>query len=121
MKLATFKYTLIDCTSRSQQLHEGAIEEATNEHFISTRDFTAIKRYQQQAWASDDYSMIAAILVPISERLCEVVDLQAGQRILDVATGSGNTALSAARYGCDVIGIDFVLALLGTETGAGGR
>lgn len=81
-------------------------------HYISTSDFTAIKRYQQQAWASGDYSMIATTLVPISELLCKTVNLQAGQRVLDVATGSGNTALAAARYGCDVIGIDFVSALL---------
>lgn len=82
------------------------------ENQISTWDFTALKRDQQHAWASGDYSMIAATLVPISERLCEAVDLHAGQRVLDVATGCGNTALAAACRGCDVIGIDFVPALL---------
>jgi ubiquinone/menaquinone biosynthesis C-methylase UbiE len=33
-------------------------------------------------------------------------------RVLDVATGHGNTALAAARRDCDVTGIDFALALL---------
>ncbi len=38
--------------------------------------------------------------------------LRASQRVLDEATGSGNTAMSAARRACDVIGVDFVPALL---------
>ena len=32
--------------------------------------------------------------------------------MLDVATGSGNAAIAAARRGCEVVGIDFVPALL---------
>ena len=35
-----------------------------------------------------------------------------GGRVLDVATGSGNAALAAARLGSDVTGIDYVPALL---------
>ena len=38
--------------------------------------------------------------------------MQAGWRVLDVATGSGNAALAAARRGCEVVGCDFVPALL---------
>jgi ubiquinone/menaquinone biosynthesis C-methylase UbiE len=30
------------------------------------------------------------------ERLCEAVDVRSRQKVLDVATGSGNTAISAA-------------------------
>ena len=75
-------------------------------------DFVAIKARQQQAWATGDYAMIGHNVVLVSERLCHAVDLRAGQRVLDVATGSGNTALAAARYWCDVTGIDYVPALL---------
>ena len=56
--------------------------------------------------------MIGSRLVIVSELLCEAVDLRANHRVLDVATGNGNTALSAARRGCDVTGIDFAPALL---------
>jgi ubiquinone/menaquinone biosynthesis C-methylase UbiE len=47
-----------------------------------------------------------------AEHLCETADLQAGWRVLDVATGSGNAALAAARRGCEAVGVDFVPALL---------
>jgi SAM-dependent methyltransferase len=79
---------------------------------ISTWDFAAIKSRQQQSWATGDYGMIGTTLLIISERLCEAVDLRAGQKVLDVATGHGNTALAAARRFCTVIGVDYVPALL---------
>jgi ubiquinone/menaquinone biosynthesis C-methylase UbiE len=75
-------------------------------------DFTAIKSRQQQTWASGDYHVIAAIIAPISERFADAVDLRAGQHVLDVATGSGNTAIAAARRLTHVTGVDYVPALL---------
>ena len=75
-------------------------------------DLTAIKHRQQQTWASGDYAVVGSTLVVMGEQLCEAVDLHAGQRVLDVATGNGNAALSAARRFCEVTGIDYVPALL---------
>ncbi len=75
-------------------------------------DLTAIKNRQQQTWASGDYAVVGSTLVIMGELLCEAVDVRAGQRVLDVATGSGNAALSAARRFCEVTGIDYVPALL---------
>ena len=75
-------------------------------------DFKAIKRRQQATWASGDFSVVASRIVFNAEALCEAADLQAGWRVLDVATGSGNAALAAARRGCEVVGIDYVPALL---------
>lgn len=75
-------------------------------------DFTAVKRRQQSTWASGDFAVVAARIVFQAEHLCETADLQAGWRVLDVATGSGNAALAAARRGCEVVGIDYVPALL---------
>ncbi len=60
-------------------------------------DLAAIKERQQRAWASGDYAMFGTALLIMSELLCEAVDVRPGQRVLDVATGSGNTALAAAR------------------------
>lgn len=75
-------------------------------------DFGAIKNRQRQTWASGDFHSIASLIVPVSERLCDSVDLRAGERVLDVATGSGNTAIAAARRLCEVTGIDYVPTLL---------
>ncbi len=56
--------------------------------------------------------MVGETNMLVSELLCESVGLRAGERVLDIATGSGNTAISAARRGCRVTGIDWVPALL---------
>jgi len=71
-----------------------------------------IKQHQQRLWAAGDFAMVATPTTIVGERLCESVDLRAGQRVLDIATGSGNTALAAARRYCDVTGVDFVPSLL---------
>ena len=46
------------------------------------------------------------------ELLCEAAEVGAGQRVLDVATGSGNAALSAVRRGALAAGVDYVPELL---------
>lgn len=75
-------------------------------------DLEAIKTRQQKTWSSGDYARVGNTLVIMGERLCEAVDLRAGQSVLDIATGSGNTALSAARRFAKVTGIDYVPDLL---------
>jgi SAM-dependent methyltransferase len=75
-------------------------------------DFEAIKRRQRDVWASGDFGMIAWNTAYVGELLCEAADLRAGQRVLDVACGTGNVALSAGRRFCDAVGIDFVPALI---------
>jgi SAM-dependent methyltransferase len=72
----------------------------------------ALKDGQRKAWAAGDFARFATTIQIVSESLCEAIDLHAGQRVLDVATGSGNTALCAARRWCDVTGIDFEPGLL---------
>jgi ubiquinone/menaquinone biosynthesis C-methylase UbiE len=75
-------------------------------------DFAAIKAKQQVTWSSGDYSVIGTTLQIVGESLCEAVDLQAGERVLDVAAGNGNATLAAARRGCQVTSTDYVGALL---------
>jgi len=75
-------------------------------------DLTAIKEKQQKTWASGDYAVIGNQLVIMGERLCEAVDVRSSQKVLDVATGSGNTAISAVRRHCDVTGLDYVPGLI---------
>jgi len=78
----------------------------------SSPDLASIKQRQQATWASGDYHMIATQIQIVSELLIEALDPHSTERLLDVATGSGNAAIAAARRGCDVVGVDYVPALL---------
>jgi SAM-dependent methyltransferase len=78
---------------------------------------------QRRVWSSGDFSVIGSFLHPVAERLVDAADLHAGWRVLDVATGSGNAAIAAARLGVEAVGIDFVPELLdrGRERAAAER
>lgn len=78
----------------------------------TTLDLEQLKAGQRQMWASGDYAAVAARIQPIAESLVAAADLAAGSRVLDVATGSGNAAIAAARCGCAVTGLDYVPELL---------
>jgi SAM-dependent methyltransferase len=75
-------------------------------------DLVFVKQRQQQTWASGDYAAVAARIQLIAERLVDAADLAAGSSVLDLATGSGNAALAAARSGCVVTAVDYVAELL---------
>ena len=76
-------------------------------------DFAAVTAKQQATWAEGDFSMVGAHILYTAERLAEALQLMPGERVLDVACGSGNGAIAAARRSwVPVTGLDFVPALL---------
>jgi ubiquinone/menaquinone biosynthesis C-methylase UbiE len=75
-------------------------------------NLSAIKDRQQKTWASGNYTRIGNTLVIMGELLCEAVNVHADDKVLDIATGSGNTAISAARRFCEVTAIDYVPELI---------
>jgi ubiquinone/menaquinone biosynthesis C-methylase UbiE len=77
-----------------------------------TPDLGVIKERQQKTWSAGNFAQIGNLMVLMGERLCEAVDLRSGSKVLDVATGSGNAAISAARRFCVVTGIDYVPELI---------
>jgi len=79
---------------------------------IDTIDLAAVKQGQQAVWASGDYGAIAAMIHVVAERLVDAVNPEAGSSVLDVAGGTGNAAIAAARSNCRVTGTDYVPALL---------
>lgn len=77
-----------------------------------TVDQQTITDRQQMTWSTGDFNVISRLTMPMSEELVRSVDPHAGQRVLDVACGTGNAALVAARRHCEVTGVDYVPALL---------
>jgi len=75
-------------------------------------DFGPLKAKQQATWASGDYAVVGNTILLMAELLCEAMDVRSGWRVLDVAAGSGNASLAAARRGCWVTSTDYVPALL---------
>jgi SAM-dependent methyltransferase len=87
-------------------------------------DFEAVTQVQQQIWSKGDFAMVANIVYNASENLAEALELVPDERVLDVACGSGNGAISAARrtWG-GTVGADYVPSLLerGRERAAAER
>lgn len=77
-----------------------------------TIDLAAVKRGQQGVWSSGDYGVIATLINIVAERMVDTLDPPAGSRVLDVAGGTGNAAIAAARSGSRVTCTDYVPALL---------
>ena len=50
--------------------------------------------------------------MPVADALVEATGARPGQRLLDVACGTGNCALVAARRYCEAVGLDYVPALV---------
>jgi SAM-dependent methyltransferase len=63
-------------------------------------------------WGAGEYPLMAQALEPASTHVVDAVNVSAGQRVIDVATGTGNAALLAAARGAHVLGIDTEPALL---------
>lgn len=57
-------------------------------------------------WSQGDYTSLAEVLAPHSEALAEACSITPGELVLDVAAGTGNFALAAARRGAIVTATD---------------
>ncbi len=66
-----------------------------------------LKAKHRALWASGDYPAVAAELIPgFGPELVRASRLRAGDRVLDVAAGSGNVAIPAAEAGAIVTASD---------------
>ncbi|MGY1662036.1 class I SAM-dependent methyltransferase [Geodermatophilus sp. SYSU D00705] len=74
---------------------------------------TELKARHRKMWASGDYPrMVETWLLPLGPRLVEACDIREGQRVLDVAAGTGNASLPAAERGARVTASDLTPELL---------
>lgn len=76
----------------------------------------ALKAKHRAMWAMGDYPAVAAEVIPdLGAALVEACKVGPGQRVLDVAAGSGNAAIPAALAGASVVASDLTPELF--ETG----
>ncbi len=72
-----------------------------------------LKTRHRAMWGSGDYAtMVETFLVPVGQRLADACDIAAGTRVLDVAAGTGNASIPAARRGARVTASDLTPELL---------
>ncbi len=81
-----------------------------------TSDDAALKAKHAAMWAMGDYPAVATELIaPLGPALVAATGVADGDRVLDIAAGSGNAAIPAARTGAEVVASDLTPDLL--ETG----
>src|ERR1039458_6447553 len=72
-----------------------------------------LKEKHRAMWALGDYPALAADIIPgLGQILVTACGVRAGDRVLDVAAGSGNAAIPAAHAGARVVASDLTPELL---------
>lgn len=75
-------------------------------------DFTELKQKHRATWASGHYDRIAQGILAVADHVVRAGRIRAGERVLDIACGTGNTALMARARGAVVTGLDLTPDLL---------
>lgn len=73
---------------------------------MTQSELEQFKAAQRRMWELGDYRQVAPRIEPAARVLVDEAGVAAGQRVLDVATGSGSVAIAAAEAGADVVGVD---------------
>jgi len=79
--------------------------------------FAQLKSSLKSAWMAGDFGEVAKHAAHEGEAFVGQLGLKPGDRVLDVACGTGNTAIPAARSGADVVGVDIATNLLDQARG----
>ena len=78
-----------------------------------TAEDRALKAKHAALWASGSYpTVVNDVVASLGGILVDTVEIQPGQRVLDVAAGTGTSALPAARLGAAVTATDLTPELL---------
>ena len=72
----------------------------------TSTEMEALKTRLRATWIAGDFGQIARFYTDEAEDFVNRLTLKPGMKVLDVACGTGNLALPAARAGADVTGVD---------------
>lgn len=75
-------------------------------------DIQQLKQSMKATWMAGDFGQIANHSAAEAQRFVHRLGLKAGQRVVDIACGTGNLAIPAAKLGCVVTGADIATNLL---------
>jgi SAM-dependent methyltransferase len=79
---------------------------------VAIPNLSALKARLKATWESGDFGQIARTIEGVAEEFLARQSLVRGSLVLDVACGTGNLAVIAARCGCVVSGVDIAHNLL---------
>ncbi|HEU4507031.1 MAG TPA: class I SAM-dependent methyltransferase [Pyrinomonadaceae bacterium] len=72
----------------------------------TSTEMDALKTRLRATWIAGDFGQIAKYYTDEAEAFMNRLNLKPGMKVLDVACGTGNLALPAARTGAEVTGVD---------------
>jgi 2-polyprenyl-3-methyl-5-hydroxy-6-metoxy-1,4-benzoquinol methylase len=75
-------------------------------------DLAAVKARQKATWEAGDFGQVARTIENVADEFMARQTIPAGARVLDLACGTGNLAVIAARRGGAVSGIDIAANLI---------
>jgi ubiquinone/menaquinone biosynthesis C-methylase UbiE len=78
----------------------------------TTPDLAQLKSGMKKVWMAGDFGQIATFSADEAESFVERIGVQPGMKVLDVACGTGNAAIPAAKAGADVTGVDIATNLV---------
>jgi ubiquinone/menaquinone biosynthesis C-methylase UbiE len=76
------------------------------------KDFQELKQRMRGMWMAGDFGQIARLNEREGIEFVQRLDLKPGMRVLDVACGTGNQSIPAAKAGAEVTGLDIAPNLL---------
>lgn len=78
----------------------------------ATPDLAQLKSGMKSAWMAGDFGQIANYAAHTGVEFIHRTEIKPGARVLDVACGTGNLAIPAAKAGGDVTGVDIASNLV---------
>ncbi len=72
----------------------------------------SLKAAMRSIWMAGDFGVVARTIADSAATFANSLPISAGEKVLDVATGTGNLAIPLARKGAIVTGVDIAPNLL---------